>query len=334
MSLDIENRLCERIMKSRDIKENSCFTYMRSLKTIYKHFTQNSEVYPTSTRFLHDFDTVMKIIDSEKKLTTKKNRLTSVLVALGSENPPPEKLIGKYSMELADLNDKYTQFLQKQTKTETQKRNWLDYEDIVEICDDLYEEVKARKLDGRQHKDDISDNDYKLLQRYVILKTYLTFPIRNNFSNMPVVSESKYKKIPKSKKQNTNYLVIKRDGSKEFHINTFKNKKHIGSQVLKVDKRLDSVINNWLKYNDSGFYLTNIDGTTPLSSRGITRFLNSLFNEYANGKKISTSMLRHIIISHALRNEKTLAEKKRENEKIEKIFFHSKGMNELYRKIN
>ena len=75
------------------------------------------------------------------------------------------------------------------------------------------------------------------------------------------------------------------------------------------------------------------NGKEPINSNGITNVFNSIFKEFANGKKISTSMLRHIQISDDLKNEPTIAEKTKEQEKTETKYQHSSSMNQQYRKI-
>jgi hypothetical protein len=45
-------------------------------------------------------------------------------------------------------------------------------------------------------------------------------------------------------------------------------------------------------------------------------------------------MLRHIIISHYTKDEPTLKEIEKKNEKIEDKFMHSAGVNKLYRKVD
>ena len=78
---------------------------------------------------------------------------------------------------------------------------------------------------------------------------------------------------------------------------------------------------------------TLTDGRTPLNPNGITKVLQSIFTEFADGKKISTSMLRHIQISEDLRNEPTIAEQKAKAKRIEDKYNHSQQTNQTYRKI-
>ena len=78
---------------------------------------------------------------------------------------------------------------------------------------------------------------------------------------------------------------------------------------------------------------TLTDGRTPLSANGITKIMNSIFSEFADGKKISTSMLRHIQISEDLRYEPTIAEQKAKAKRIEDKYNHTSMTNQTYRKI-
>jgi len=101
---------------------------------------------------------------------------------------------------------------------------------------------------------------------------------------------------------------------------------------MDIPKNLNRIINLWLKHNKSGWYLVKTDRETPMNPNTITKFLNKIFQKHT-GKKISTSMLRHIMISHHLKNTKSIKQEEDEAKQIENKFLHSKGINQLYRKI-
>jgi hypothetical protein len=323
-----DSKLCKQIMKSRDIKENSCRTYLGSLRKIKKEMTgDNTSI--DDTEFLRDFDEVMDIIDSEKKITTRKNRLTAVIVALGSDKEANEKLIKKFQDELDKLNNEYMSFLKKQKKTEAQEENWLDYRELVSVVNSVGEEVRYAGIHGAK-QGTLDDDEMKLLQDYVVLRVYLDFPLRNDFADMKVVSLDEYKKIPEKERMKNNYLV-KKNNKLYFYINAFKNKSKIGSKIFDIPKGLEKLIKLWLKHNKTGWFLIKNNTNEPLSPNGITKLLNKIFKKRVN-KLISTSMIRHIIISHELRNEKTIKEKEKDESRIKNRFLHSGLLNELYRK--
>lgn len=322
----------EQIKKSRKIAKTSLKQYMSSLKALRKRMDPDVTGPIESTEFLNDIDIVLESIDEYKTITTKKNILTAVLVALGSDSPKKEELIEKISETLHNYNKKYIKFLKTQKKTETQLKNWIEYEELVEIINNIGREVKAMKI---HKKKKLTKREFDLLQQYVILMTYMNFPLRNDFADMEVETLADYKKIPDDEKEHTNYLVLSSNNVKHFHINDFKNKRLIGKKVMKVPKSLNKIINIWLKYNKSGYYLVRIsDREFPMRPNDITRYLNKIFKDRADGKRISTSMIRHIIISYELRDEPTIEEKELSDKKIEDRFFHSRDINSLYRKVD
>lgn len=319
------NPLCKRIMDKRNIKVNSCSTYLSALSKLKKVIDGNKKVEDTD--FLKDYDKVMEAIHKEKRITSKKNKLTAVIVALSSDDIPDEKLIDKYSDDLKSMSDKYTAFLKTQEKTDTQKENWIEYEDLINVVNKVMREVKLREINKKK---DLDKKEFDLLQQYVILRTYMEFPLRNDFADMKVIKNRDYKGL--EKKDDNNYLVLGPGNKKTFHINQFKNKKFLGSKKLEITKKLNRLLNLWFKHNKSGYYLVKNDMKTPMSPNGITKFLNKIFMRLTK-KKISSSMIRHIVISHMLKDEKTIAEKEQEARDIENKFFHSSKINQLYRKI-
>lgn len=324
---DIENN----IKSSRNIKQNSLNTYLSALRILKKRI-EPDEQHSTlkNTLFLNNFDIVMKAINIEKQITSKKNKLTAILVALNSDNPKNQPLIDKYNKELKNLNDEYLLFLKSQTKTETQKNNWLSYEELIRIINNIMTEIKIL---GITKKEDLTKKEFDLLQQLLILRTYISFPLRNDFADMKVIHIKDFINMEENLRDEKNYIVINTNNKKQFHINQFKNKKFIGSKVLEIPAKLNRIINLWLKHNKSGYYLVMTDKKTPMNPNLITKFLNKIFMKYTN-KKISSSMIRHIVISHLLKNEPTIKEKEEKEKAIENTFLHSQKLNDLYRKID
>ena len=179
----------------------------------------------------------------------------------------------------------------------------------------------------------MSKSQYGLVQKYVLLRFYLAYPMRNNVADTKVVSPEEYKGLDDDVRKGTNYLI--REGKKYiFKLNKFKNVKRIGVKSYDINPEISKLLTKWFKINDSEWFFTLNDGRTPLSANGVTKVMNSIFSEFADGKKISTSMLRHIQISDDLKDEPTLAEKKAKAEKTENKYQHSSSMNQTYRRID
>lgn len=303
------------IKEKRKIKNNSINLYIRSIEQLGGIDT------------LMNYDDVLEKI-KKYKITTQKNKLTAVIVVLKCLDKD-DKIIEKYSDKLKSLNDEYMTFLKDQKKTETQKDNWIDYSDLIKLSNKLMSRVK---LEDIKNKDTLTVKEYDQLQQLVIIRTYIDYPIRNNFSNMKIITIEDYNDLDDTEKNNNNYLVTNKN-KKIFKINTFKNKNSLGSKSFEINAKLNNIINMWLKFNKSGYYLTKSDRKTPINSNGITKFLNKIFMKEFN-KKISTSMLRHIQISHINKDKPTIKEIEQKENKVEDKFMHSKGVNDLYRKID
>ena len=320
----------DKIKSSRTIKDTSLRTYLCALKTLSKLIEPENKSPLKDTKFLHNFDNVIKHINNLDKITSKKNKLTAILVALNSDKKKNDKLIEKYSDVLKKLTDEYNEFLKTQTKTETQKQNWITYDELINVINDLMDEVKVRKLKTKKL---LTSKEFDTLQQLVILRTYLSFPLRNDFADMPVLKKADYNKLSKEEQQEKNYLVIDSKNKKKFYISQYKNSKFLGNKILSVPSKLSKLINLWLKFNTSGYYLVKSDQTTPITPNGITKYLNKIFMKHKN-KKISTSLLRHIIISHLAKDQPTIAEKEAKEKETENKFLHSQKMNDMYRKID
>ena len=132
------------------------------------------------------------------------------------------------------------------------------------------------------------------------------------------------------------YCQVKHSKSKKIiQLNQFKNVKTIGPKSFLLSTKLNNLYEVWLKHNKSGWLIVQkTDKDNPVTSNQITKYLISIFKQYYPDKNISSSMLRHIIISHYNKDEPTLKEIEKKNEAIENKFMHSNGVNQLYRKVD
>ena len=93
---------------------------------------------------------------------------------------------------------------------------------------------------------------------------------------------------------------------------------------------LRKLINKWVKITNSGYILVNISNNTPMTANGISKYLNKIFLKHL-GKKISSSLLRSIYITHKYNGKMTTKDKKEMADKMG----HSKDIAEnVYNKID
>lgn len=320
--------LIENIRTKRSICEKSLNTYVNSLQIIKEELGLNSKL--ENSKFLQDYDKINIIIDKIPKITTKKNKLTAIIVGLDADPKFNDKpLMEKYQKKLKDLNDEYVEFLKTQTKTATQKKNWIEYEELVNIANDLIKKVKkfkTRKL--------LNKHEFETLQNAIMLKTHLEFPLRNDLSELKITTKDDYEKKTEKELEENNWLVI--DNNKmRFIYNNFKNSKRLGQKIYNIPANLVNLYKIWFKFNTSdSFLVKKTNRTQSINSNIQTKYFNSLFKDYYPDKKISSSLIRHIVISHFSKDEPTILEEEQKEHDIENKYMHSATINKTYRKID
>lgn len=303
------------ILKSRNIKDISLKNYLSSINQLSKKIT--GEEFK-NIDFLKNYDKVMSLINKMKE-TTKKNYLTSIVVSLKAYQDKYKNEINKYSKILKEVSEKYQNELKNQTKTETQTKNWMTYEELNNVKNNLKDIYNKNKT-------------FENLQKYLMLLTYLNHPLRNDYAHMKISTQFFYNKLSNEEQEKYNYLIIAPKNKMYFYINQFKNKNRIGCKKIEItDKELKRIINKWLKINNSGWYFVKLDKKTPQTPNNTTKYLNSIFKPY--NKKISSSMIRHISITHDTKNDPTIKEIEEKDKKIENKYLHSSIINKQYRKI-
>jgi hypothetical protein len=310
------NKIIEQIKKIKpNLKLNSILTYIVSLKKISKELDNPD--------FLLDTKKVLKIIDNDKYLTTKKNRLTAIVVYLKSfEDKQYLEVIDKYSKEMERLSQEYQSQQKEQKLSSKQKQNWIGMDDFDDVIEKVYDEIEAENI---TKKKELNNRDYALLQSYILLRFYRQYPLRNDLADV---------KIIRSKKQDVgteNYLLL-RPSSCYLILNVYKTSKIYGKRSYKLDINLHRLVKLLVFFNKSDYLFTRYNRKDPLTSNDLTKLLQRIFMKYT-GKSIGSSLLRHIQISHDRQNDPTLKEIDEANKKVENKYLHSADMNQEYRKV-
>ena len=276
------------IQKRPGIKSNTVDSYLTYINKLYT-LTGGEGKAPASTAWLKDASKITSALSSYKS-TTKKNFYNAVVVVLTAFGAEPE-LVSAYSNKRDGEHQKYEQLVKSHRKTDRQEKNWVELEEI----DKILKWYKGR-VSEIYRKNKLKTRDYATLQEYIILLTYRNIPMRNDVANMKVVTPAEYKKLPAATKEERNYLVGSARVPFHFQINEYKTKKSFGKKKIDIPKVLNREIRKWLRVNKSGYFLTNSSRTEPISANGITKLLTKIFLEHT-GKKVSTSLIRHIYLS-------------------------------------
>ena len=314
--------LFQKIQKIKPkLKDSSVATYINSLYKICRQIEGKDKKckHLGDLSFLNDYQKVLSLIKDEP-ITTQKNRLTAIVVSLKALEKEP-KLIDRYSKEMERLSEKYSKQIDKQVKTEKQKKNWLGLDEIKDLVNLLFGRIKEQKL---HKKKELSNKEYSELQNYIIMRFYLEYPLRNDIADVKVIKSKRHD-------DNKNNFLLVRSGSIYLILNHYKTVSKYGKKSYKLDEKLSKLIRLLLRHNDSGYFLVKYDRKRALNRNGLTKLLNRLFIK-ETGKRLSTSMLRHIQISEARKNDPTIKQIQDKNKQIENKFLHSSSMNQQYRK--
>lgn len=282
------------IIAERGIAETSANTYMANLVLLNEKKAFNNLGFLKKRK-----EEIMEYL-TQYSDNTEMNYLTAIVSALSTHKDQHlYKTIYKFYRDT--LNEKLGKRDEVDTtiKTEREKTNWLSWPEVEAKWNELKTEVEKFSKDKS-----ISKARFELLLDYLVLSLYTLIPPRRNkdYLYMYVINRKDGTTLEPELK---NYLIME---DEEMVFNCYKTAKHYGAQVEKVPDDLMDVIRLWLKHHPSMLgntrkpaqvkLLVNIDGSPATLDNWITYRLNRIFE-----KKIGSTMLRHIFISHKFGDE-------------------------------
>ena len=257
-----------RIKENRpNLSAGSIKTYKSILKNVYDRCYNDME---------YDYD---KFDDSKRVLAHLKeipfNKRKTVLAGLSVLTANPD-----YTKVMMDDIHEYNADQLKQAKTPAQEIGMIEPQEVEEIFSRLETNAKHCLKKAQQTPSDLNE-----IMKWVMLALtggILQAPRRSiDFGCM------KWRNIDKS---TDNYVDIK---AGKFIFQNYKTEKSYGSQECEITKPLKVILNKWFRVIPDGCDFVLFDNKMhSLSSPQMTHRLNEIF-----GKKISTSMLRHIYLT-------------------------------------
>ena len=296
-----------------DLKPNSLKIYLTSLRKL------NGGNDIKNIDFLKDFDGIVEKI-SKYKDNTRKNYLNAIIVALKALKTD-DKLVKRYEELRDSYNQKYSEHLATHKKTETQEKNWVSWDEYLGMVEKLKDSVQ----DLRKKKE-WDKGDTLRYQNYLLSLLYSNYPLRNDFHDMEVITQRDFKK----RSDNKNYLVIQTSKKPKYKIvlNEYKTSAKYKQQVILIDDPiLTKAIDTWLSRRSTAgtaFIVSPSDSDRAITSNELTKVLISLSSQWLDGKRVGSSLLRHIYLSDKYSD--TLKEQGDDA----KLMMHSKSMQEGY----
>jgi len=269
-----------------DLSDKSLKVYNNTIKKILKDLDGCDDL-----KCLEDTKKVIKYLDNKDvSFLTKRNYYNTIIVFMQAKNKP-ENIIKIYQDKRDKLNDEYTEFQKSGNKSEKQKKAWASLEELNDVKNKL--RIETDKINK---KDNYTKKDLQTIQNYFILTFYLNTPLRNDLNNTKVIKLNQYNKLSEEEKKESNYMVY---GAKNFlSLSQYKTAKKYGLKKIDLSNDIIKAFRLWHdKFNPNKEYLLiNLNTNEPMTSHQLTITLTKLFKKYLD-KNISTTMLRHIVLS-------------------------------------
>jgi integrase len=252
--------------KRPSLSASSIKTYNSVLTSLYKKVFEYSKGDKIDTDKFNETSKILKYLEE-----LPPNRRKTILSALGVITDKKEYREGM----LDDINN-YNADIKKQEKTESQKENWVENDEL----NNIYLELK-RNAELLYKKSHLVKTDYQQIQNYILIALLGGFfcPPRRSLDYASF-------KIKNIDKENDNYI-----DKSSMVFNRFKTAKTYGEQRVKISPALKAILNKWIKINPTDYLLFD-SNMNPLSSVKITQRLNKIF-----GKKASVNVMRHSYLS-------------------------------------
>ena len=287
----MNQEITEKIMKKRNVKSTTLNAYLLNLNKLLKlgDLTPSTE---NLDKLLADSENVMDLLNG-KKASTLRNYLASIVVYLSLDEKNLE-LVKTYRTLMDTYQKQNNQSYAGNKKSEKQKENWTTISELQKVLGNYKKQLDR---DGSLKKDELSKKEFDLLQKWLVGSLYIgdesNPPLRNDYI-MDIVGSKDYDRLDIETKQKNNYLVVKNKSNKMFSLGEYKTSQKYGVKEIRVGKKLNTVLNVWLKYNKSKHLILNANGE-QITPNSLTKLLIKIFEP--SGKKISSSMLRSIYIS-------------------------------------
>jgi len=279
--------LSKALVSDRGVSESTANLYLRTLLML------NDKKPFTTLAFLKKRDAIASKLESYAD-STKKGILAAIVSILSLyKDKATYKSIYKHFYDLMMAKSKEVKEAESARageKSEKQQKNWSSWEEVKKTEEELFKE--AAELMNKKH---LTAPEAEKLLQCVVLSLYTKIQPRRNqdYLNMLVV-----KKWSEDMSADHNYLDLT---GNQFVFNKYKTAKKYGVQKIAIPSDLLDILVPYLKHNPlwkeskgkvAVPFLVSPGGVPITALNGITRILNKIF-----GKKIGSSMLRHIFLS-------------------------------------
>jgi hypothetical protein len=279
---DFMLQLAKKLQEERKIAESTATQYLQTL------FKLNGSKSFNNLAWTKKYEAVQNIIDTYADSTRGNQYMVlSSALSLFGDKATYKSAYDYWKGKMMEAR-KEREAKPIHEKSEKQEENWLTWEEVDKKKSELKEACSS--FLSTKH---ITPAQFEKLQQYLLLSIYTDIQPRRNqdYLEMYVV-----KKLGKEYPTDKNYYDI---ATQRFIFNKYKTAKKYKEQVEAVPESLQAVLKCYLAHHPLAKtkakefkLLVKPDGSPLNTVNSITRILNKIF-----GKKVGSSMLRHIYLS-------------------------------------
>lgn len=310
-------------MSENTYSNHTIIRYNQAITSIRRIYEDN---FNKQIKFPEDLDTnfekIIEVLKPNYELPTLNNFVSAILWYLSNIND--EKYSSDYINSIKEKYKNYGKHIKATLErskigkefdlTEKEKKTFMKWEDILNLHQSL-----SKKL---------NKSNYNNFLEFIIVSLYVLHPpVRADYANMKVFIDDSL--IPD--KYLENYCVLQTNP--RFVFNKYKNHKHTGTIVIKLEYELHNILLDWMELNQSDYLLSSYIKSKklyqPFTEGTLCRRISLIFNKYTN-IPVSINTLRHSFISYMSKHEMENYIKKQD---IAEKMMHSPSMADRYRRM-
>jgi hypothetical protein len=258
-----------------NLSEGSLKTYTSIIVNIAKHMDKNIK-HPEAV--ISNYEAILTHLQPLKP-SIRKTKLACLIVFI-SKTEGNEVATEQFRKVMMEDKTEVNEEEKKQELTPRQEEGWMNWDDVLERYKTL--EKEATRLFKKPLLD---KSEFHTLQVYVLLSCLVLLPVRRSLDWVSF-------KIKGVDEEKDNFLTYdKRKPTMVF--NDYKTKRTYGQQRIPICPKLTLIIKKWMEKSSHDYLLMNYHQTGPINATQLTQLLHGFF-----GKPISTSLLRHIYLTH------------------------------------
>ena len=268
-----------------------------------------TRLYALSRAFDDDTDEFLnepeKVFDylSQKAKTTYGNVLYSIIGYLEAKDK--DELSKVYRTRKEHVDEQIANNYQKNKFFGHQEENIISYSELVKFVE---------RMDELVEKEDIASNavysnpesvmkETKMVR--LLLRLYLRFPSRNEYSSLKFISLVNYKKLVRiGGEKEDNFIVMKSQGNPMLSVADYKTSKKYGVKVQEVDdKEVRLLLTKYYKEIGEEYLFTYTRSGKRWEKYYVSQML-SKWSKLVIGKNLGTTIIYKIIIQEASKEYK------------------------------